>query len=355
MAPRNWRVAMGLLVVLLCAVAGGCEGKLSIGRLWRARRLQASFSLEKTDHFLGEPIFAVFSMTNRGSKPFAFLGGGSCGGTCRHEDFSFSALSESGKQVRDPGNFCGMGRGFHTMAQIKPKETHTGRLLVNLWCAFTEPGRYTITCKRTLYLGWKSRSSVPSVTFERKLVVTIRADEEALVRYAEQLAAKLAQGGDNEHIEDMMCAYVLARHASVLPIAERLARAPGQNQHLGVLWLNYFGQTNTTPILLDIVRGPNPKARSYALGYLQQRGAEGVGALVRDALRSEDVGERRYALTLCTQDKYPECLPVLIDMLKGEAVLSPVEITKALRRTTGQMLGRDPADWIAWWEREGKK
>ncbi|MBM4045870.1 MAG: HEAT repeat domain-containing protein [Planctomycetes bacterium] len=421
MAPRHWRVTTGVLAVLLSVVAGGCERRDPPDVAWwkAANRLQASFSLEKTDYFLGEPIYVIFRATNRADGPFVFGAGDDSSPPFRHTYFFFTAINEFGNQVVDPmkppGAFWWDERPavfWHKPRAIQPGETYEKKLLVNLWCAFVRPGRYTITCRRILQLEpWLSRS------VESKLLVTIRADEQALVRHAESLAVRLSAGDDKDALEALE-ALIWAKHDSVFPVLERMARTPGPHQHHVVAGLWRFGQGKAERVLLDAVRCPNPKARIAALTALSTWKVDGVAALVRNALQSKDAEERGSAVRLCGFGKYPECLPLLLEMgddedaalkkdlafalgvygdERGVAVLiklleftgsdplvrlqaaeslgrlgrtdgvpflvdllkrenTPKEdIIGALERITRQDLGRNPAVWVAWWEQEGKK
>jgi len=123
-----------------------------------------------------------FGFENEAAKTtIRFPTGGDYRGTGRHERFSFIAADESGRKVEDPIPPSGMGGGLGGNLGPDPGETYTEALLVNAWCAFAKPGKYTITCKRTLkgleinniykFDVWHSRPRLwfPSVHSRRRL------------------------------------------------------------------------------------------------------------------------------------------------------------------------------------------
>lgn len=285
--------------------------------------LAGTFSLAtpKDEYFVGEPLYVIFEVTNNGNTPFEFPVSG-FGVTGRRMRFSFTAIDENGETVPDPikePQMCSMG-GIGSRAIVKPGETYSERrVLVNAWCAFTKPGRYTITCKRRLSLSTNLGIFIgleaiqPTLTIEKKLTVTLRRDDEALAKHVKLLHAALL---DNEGLwaYEQMSALALMQSEVVFPIIERLARTQGRLQEYAFQWLSYFDKEKAAPILIDIAKSYDLKARMEALSILARWKVTGVGALVQDALRSPDASERAAAIHLCWLWKYAECLPILLVM-----------------------------------------
>ena len=65
-------------------------------------KIAACFEPPKRTYFLGEDIAVNFKATNNGEKPFSFETGRGYEETGRDDSFSFDAVDEAGKRVRDP-------------------------------------------------------------------------------------------------------------------------------------------------------------------------------------------------------------------------------------------------------------
>lgn len=101
----------------------------------------------KKSYVLYEPILVRMVVTNRGAKDFAFETGGdyrSAGG--RHERFTvFLGTPDEEPLYLDTGN------GLLGYATVPAGGTHEEQLFLNPWSPqFTQPGEYTVTCRRVL-------------------------------------------------------------------------------------------------------------------------------------------------------------------------------------------------------------
>jgi hypothetical protein len=290
-------------------------------------KVKGGFSLMilKDEYFVGEPIYVIFEVTNTGEIPFSFASGGDYRSSGRHDRFSFTAVDENGEAVPDPiarfrinGAIPGGGIGGEALA--KPGKTYSERLLVNQWCAFTQPGRYTITCKRMLNLSADPKASLgglemlrPALPVETKITITLRRDDRALAKYVESLGATLS-GYEHYKAYEEMSVLARAQFEAVLPIISRLARSKGPVQEKAMQWLSYFDKEKAIPVFMDLIKSSDPKVRMEALRILAEWQVKDVGTLVQDALRSPDASERSAAVILCWRSKYADCLPLLLEM-----------------------------------------
>lgn len=113
-------------------------------------KVEAGFKTDKSEVFLGEPLYIMFYVKNVGNKPIHLKTMGDYRGG-RPGRYTITAVDEDGNPVFDP--FIGSHRGGRVGSpQIDPGQSYSEQLLLSVWCKFEEPGNYTVTCKRTLNL-----------------------------------------------------------------------------------------------------------------------------------------------------------------------------------------------------------
>lgn len=281
--------------------------------------IDGRFELAKTAYYVSEPVRVTFHVVNKGEEPISFVVGHDYRGTGRHERFSFVAVDETGNQVPDPieNPMCLGGVGGDV--QLKPGETHSEELLINEWCAFSKPGRYTITCKRTLNL--RSGRPVPecvlpALPIETKLGITLLPDDEGFDQYLQGLVERLEDPHDDEAYGEMKI-IAKAKSEAAFPAVARLACIRDWKQRERVQWLTYYGQ-QAREALLEVAKTGNATARAVALPALATLDVPDIVPLVQKALSSEHPRERDAAVRICTREKYPECFPILIGMTEDD-------------------------------------
>ena len=316
------------------ATSGAVEIKV-LPAVLPGARLTGEFTLPKHTFFLGEPIYATFRVTNQGEKPIGFRTGGDIEISERHERFSFVAVDEKGNPVRDPfkrrgSSAGGLGGG----ATVAPGQSYEEKLLVNLWCSFSEPGRYSITGARKVNFDTNPEMGsieaiLPEVVVETTLQVDLVRDDEALAEHVARIAAALRAGKDVNHPE--ILALVVTQCQPLLSVLAEVASAPGHNQAQAVLWIAQYDREKALPALLAAAQSADATARMAALQCLAKLAAEGTGDMVSLALKSDDARERAQAVLLCSQYRYPQCSETLLAM--GE------DKDRLVRRYLGSALG----------------
>ena len=379
--------------------------------------LKASFQLPKTNFFVGELIYATLNLRCTNAKPVSFANGGDYFNG-RDARYSLTAADEAGRPVPDPLlNHPGAGGGPGGPLTLKPGATFSDRVLVNLYLNFTNAGRYTLVCHRTLYLvepGQRGPEEVaPQLPVESKFRINLVRDDKAHAREVEQVLA----GYDGSQRE-VIFAWATARDKAAFPEIEKRAKAPGRYQSSFISWVAEYGEQGV-PALVVAARSTEPSCRSLALSLLSGMKAKEVPELVKAGLGSADVRERAEAVLQCTKQRLPGTLesllamgrdpdplvrrylgaalgacgderavPVLLDLLhdaspdpyiriwaagglsalghKREPVPVMIDLLRTmkprdgagnviecLKVSTGQDLGPNPARWIEWWEKEG--
>ncbi|MDP6380959.1 MAG: hypothetical protein QF662_06405, partial [Phycisphaerae bacterium] len=126
---------------------------------------------------IGEPIYITFAVTNEGDEPLGLRVGSRARREGRHNEFWFEAAGVN--DVVEDLPYRGGVSMAHEPEQnpiLKHGETHERKLLLNKWLLFNKPGKYTITCSRTMVVGenkeqlylWPARA-LPTVPFEGEI------------------------------------------------------------------------------------------------------------------------------------------------------------------------------------------
>lgn len=290
-------------------------------------KLTGGFTLSKPVYFVGEPIEATFTVTNTGTETIEFLTGSNNLGSSR---FSFVATDEQGNTVRYPIPSNGLRGGFGNITRIAPGATYSETLLVNKWCAFSEPGKYKLVCKRTLNVFLsknrnspayaKSEEGLPAIPIETTLDITLDDNpgaQTALIRTeVDTLLGNIpiSNGGLSGLASNHLQSLVLAQTPATFPEIVRLLDGPAEVQAEAVLWISVYGYEKASPLLLDHAPRLSPRARILALRTLSQWNAPGVEPLVAAALSDSDPELRADAVLICVDRWYGTCVPILLKM-----------------------------------------
>jgi hypothetical protein len=341
-------------------------------------KLEGGFSLPKQNYFLGEAIKATFTVTNKADTSIRFPTGGDYSYSGRHGRYSIRAVDEQGQVVPDPvPNPSGGGIGGDTL--VEPGASYTEEMLVNQWCAFSQPGKYKITFKRTLNvirpdplepdLYRKPESSLPAVTIETALDIVMADNPSAQKAYLAALSNIVgltsASSGNNPASGpafDLLKSEAQARRPAAFPeIVKLLDGSPGI-QLQAVQCVAYYGNEKAAPVLLEHAAKLAPWAHESALRTLSEWNATGVEPLVAAALRDKDNELRANTVLICSNKWYGSCVPILLTMDNDPnplvrrylgAALGTSGDTKAIPVLLRLLHDSDPDPYIKIWAAEG--
>ena len=288
-------------------------------------KLEGSFSLPKKTYFLGEPMETNFTVVNKGQAAVCFRTGGDYRNSGRHDRYSIKAVDEHGQAVPDPARPSGMGGGVGSSATVNPGDSYTENVLVNLWCAFSKPGKYTITCKRTLHairadqrgddFYSKPENSFPAFPIETTLQVTIEDNPQEQAAYIDGLASTLS---DKDEFTDQagiqLKSLAQAQIPAAFPAITTGLDGQPRIQLMAVEWLSCYGPAKASPVLLDHIPRLAPLARESALRILSDWNTPGVEPLIAAALGDPDHELRANIVLLCSEKWYSSCIPILLTM-----------------------------------------
>ncbi len=288
-------------------------------------KLKGGFSLPKQNYFVGEPIEAIFTVTNNGDTSVDFPTGGDYGGTGRHDRYFIRAVDEQGKEVPDPVPRTGMGGGLGSAARIEPGNSYTENLLVNQWCAFSKPGKYRVTFKRILNVirsdqrgsdfYMKPESSLAAVPIETSLDMALEDNPSAQSNYIASLVSMLLKNGQTSNsVSDQLKTLAQARTPAAFPEIVRLLDGNPEVQLQAVEWLSYYGNDQASSVLVEHAPTLAPWAREPALRTLSQWSVPGVEPLVAPALRDKDNELRANTVLICSNKWYGSSVPILLTM-----------------------------------------
>ena len=293
---------------------------IDVARAPAPEGIEAAFSVDGAEFGLYRPIYTTFTVTNHGPSKVSFATGGDYQFLGRHERFSFKAVDENGQPVPDPiAQSLAIGGGIGGNRSIEPGATYTERVLVNQWCAFSKPGKYVLTCTRTLNfapspsINWDAL--MPTLPIETKLTITIRKDD-TLAAYLEQLPERYMHDTRNE-ARDELGALAHARVAEALPVIADFLK----NRQLNlpkrqdiIRWLGLYGKDFASEALRQAATADDALTRYLALKHLAEWNDPNAAALILKALSSPDDEERQSAVDLCSKHKPDGCFATLLTM-----------------------------------------
>ncbi|MHC4474748.1 MAG: HEAT repeat domain-containing protein [Planctomycetota bacterium] len=115
--------------------------------------IEVSLIPEKRQIMIGEPIYLLFKVHNRSGRDLQLIEGGDYRNRLgRPESYSITTIREDGKSVPNPDAGQSMG-GVRGPQKIPSEGSYVRKLFLPNWARFEEPGKYLITCKRTLNIS----------------------------------------------------------------------------------------------------------------------------------------------------------------------------------------------------------
>ena len=290
--------------------------------------VEARFTLPKTDYFLGEPIYATFTATNHGSDAIQFPTGGDYT-PGRHWRFSIVATDAAGHQLPLPDSGDEVtGGGLGGDSELKTGESYSEQVLLNPYCAFTEPGQYAIDCQRTLNLGhaqdqigFPMEAMLPQLSVKTRLTVNLVRNDAMKQAYLDALPARFQQASDDYWLlRDEIFALELTSDDAALPVILKIASTPGRNSEnnahelVDLMRCYRKDKINAVPVLLKLAHSPIARVRFSALDLLSRWRAPELESDVKEMLLSQNVTESRAAILACGTQPFPACFEQLLKM-----------------------------------------
>lgn len=287
---NRWKFWVYVLGIALAATF--CRGvvRSSRGSAKGKYQLRAAFEFQRDEYMLGEPIIVVFKVQNLQDKDLFYDHGGDYRLTGRHDRFSFVATKTDGQVVRDPARYSGMGGGLGGKRRVRAGEIVTEYLVLNKWCAFSEPGSYTVTCTRTLNISAVSslrETDEEKVDLPIETALKLHLTPTDVSEIKKRLAPWLAKMRDSRHEE-----FWLASDAVIAVADETILEE-----------------------LLEVLKSPNPEVRQKAVRALGKINTSEVHVVLAGALKDESEQIRRLAARQIESLRASDCVPSLIEAL----------------------------------------
>jgi hypothetical protein len=167
-----------------------------------AQQLTATFVPQKHVYLLGEPIWFVFRVTNKGSTPFQIENSDPYGVCALGGGYWFDVPgAKTASRWR-----CGYGASCpgHASIRLASGATYAQRLLLNQWYVIDHPGRYRISATRNLRFSDRSTNDgytlvdPRSRSFTSEFEITVVKGEKAEAEKAFEPFLKNLKGGSFE-------------------------------------------------------------------------------------------------------------------------------------------------------------
>jgi hypothetical protein len=284
----SWLVA-ALLLPPVAAQSPAKDPYLAVHRSGGAA-VKAGFEPDKTDVYLGEPVFLTFVLENEGAADFTFVVGGDYRGSDRPNSFRITAASVEGKAVRDPSprGYDHMG-GMSQVRTLAAGASYRERLFLPLWCAFDEPGEYVITCRRTLHRDHR-RTAAPPVEVVTTWHFRVRPNDETQQgRLIDELGQHVG-GTNTDERQDAVQRLAAMRDDRAIPhLAAAVARDEDRVALLAVRGLTQFRSDAAADALAIALRSRDDFVAGQAAAGLKAMGQ--VDRVVRGLLQNLGEGD----------------------------------------------------------------
>ena len=106
--------------------------------------IEMTYTTDKTDYYIGEPIKVRFFIKNNDTDDFRIETGADYRGSTRPLRFYFTAENEKGQKAIDPEPVQMWMGGLGGPKTLKPGYLHEVELPLNAYLGFTLPGNYTV-------------------------------------------------------------------------------------------------------------------------------------------------------------------------------------------------------------------
>lgn len=231
----------------------------------------AGFQPDESQLILGQPTFVTFTVTNRTGKPYRFMVGGDNRGSVRHNNFHITAVDEEGQAVKDPYNYNHFG-GLAQEITLNPGETHTERLFLGHWLAFERPGKYTVTCQRTLE-DFGAESGNAKLAIETKFPLEVLPyNQQKMALAIAKFSAQIDQASGEELRQATIALASIDDPAVISPLAQSLQRGDFLNKLPALEGLAKFTNEAASTALVMGLQDGDHVVRRAAADALRQAG-----------------------------------------------------------------------------------
>ena len=386
---------MVLLFCLLAAVPAFAQG------------LTARFYPQKSVYLLGEPIWFVFEVTNRGRTPVRIEYSTPYGVCAFLFGYSFDvpgAMTVGGWRCGYVGDCAG-----RRPILLAPGATYSQRLLLNQWFVIDHPGRYRISASRQLRFGVRTDRfhlllAPRSLTFKSQFEVDVVEGERAKVENAlEPFLKNLSSHDFDRRIEAVetitaVAPQVLERTIIALansgdsfarsraipalgqlntPESRRVLAKLIEDREADYSWqaIDALAQTldrTYVPLLEELAR--DPAWQNAAVPALGELGGQAVVSFLAPLVHSphgplNELSMQQLAISGLANTGSREAIPYLIEALRDpfvhhDAVTALEQLTHlVIHEGTSQrwLFAEDPKTaakmakrWQRWWKSAGK-
>jgi len=360
-------------------------------------QLQGSFSMEKQQYGVGEPVFLAFELTNIGKESVQFFRGdrySMCGG--------YEIAVSSGPPLIHSS--CDRGFAFSCVGAaqtLAPGETRHERVLVNFEHDLSKAATYEVHATWVVKYGpvtegfsfpvggqeFKAETNFQIQVIDgnaenvapafQPYIADLSAKDEERRREAARVIGSLAP----PFLEDTIIS--MADSPATLPFAlmglRRLNTSRSRETLAGIIqstsgysywkemaikYLSEMGDKKYFPLLLDVAKNQQPnQARDYVLAAAEL-GGEGGFPYVVSLLGSADPFSRANAIMALPRTGSRRAVPLLIEQLRNPdpdmgrlASTGLMELTHRTAAQDGRLVSDAPPSdyfkWMRWWLQNG--
>ena len=384
-ARKTWAFAFLLLAFVVVWLSVG------VGTAWG--QLAGKISMAKEVYLAGEPIYVHFEVTNTGTDALEYMAGDPYADSCA--GYSIEILGGAPIETRS----CRDWRSHECIATtqlLSPGATLRQNILLNYAHDVTKAGDYEIHAVRVVKFGplgaaaaatqefkMESRTRIHLVKGERDIleqvyqpyVTNLRSPDDEIQREAERAIASGAPPWLEDTIVGMVRRYTSREfallglrnlntersRAELAKIVQNTAESTPVNE-MAVRYLEQMGDKKYFPLLMDMVKGLDPKeAREYVLAAAEL-GGDDVLPYLRGLLANPDSNVRTTAVLGLGATGGRAAVPVLLQVLKGangdSASVTATALTELTHWKAGVAKSDPPGDaygkWASWWQKNAE-
>jgi hypothetical protein len=291
--------------------------------------LEAGFIPDKPEIILGEPLFITFSVTNKGDKPYKFTTGGAQRGSVRDNNFHITACDANGQMVKDPYSYSNWG-GPMGAKTLEKGRSYSKRLFLGHWCNFERPGRYVVTCKRTLTdLSDREKQTKLPIDVSFALKVAPHA-KDRMQRIIAELGEKLRRPDEQSLIEATLALSEIDDEGVVELLAWSLTRGSSQNKNPAIDGLSRFSKGEV--LIIGALKDSDSSVRSRAAHVLGKMKSKQAVPNLNAALKDGYYAVRQVAATALGNIGDKAAVGPLRQCVNDENMNVRLEFVKALQK-----------------------
>lgn len=237
--------------------------------------ISLGYEPEKTDYFIGEPIFVRFTLKNDGAEEFHFEGGGDTrvvGGHGRKTRYAFTAHSDDGARAVDPFPYPILMGGWGAPGPVKPGDAYELELQLLWYLKFPVPGTYTVRCYQSLGFG-SPKITIEEAGFYEDYTYGGSFEIELRLPTEQEMGDLLRSLLQERHIYKNTGDFAALHHECYLKPLFEMAREDRPPRRLEGL-IKGIGSIQTveaTRCLIELARDERDAVKSAALWHLSAR------------------------------------------------------------------------------------